>query len=233
LSMSELLAPAIRYAEDGIPMDHVKHALFGLMLNGLRRIPGGRFFLDGDKQKLGEDGPRVVYEGAVAERIAETVHQAGGVMSTQDLSDHLSSTEPLEVEPASTTHRGDVQIHTTPLPTQGGCASPGLQHLPGQFEHVIIEALRQAMRDGLRYIGDPATGGSLEVMLSHKRAQECADMVKMDRYILRSGGNAADAAVAMAACMQVLQPYGSGLGGDCFALYYNAHEKQVHCVDGR
>ncbi|KAL3169409.1 hypothetical protein MRX96_016510 [Rhipicephalus microplus] len=36
----------------------------------------------------------------------------------------------------------------------------------------------------------------------------------------------------MAACMHALQPFSSGLGGDCFALYYNAQEKQVHCVDG-
>ncbi|KAH7986822.1 hypothetical protein HPB51_026602 [Rhipicephalus microplus] len=50
--------------------------------------------------------------------------------------------------------------------------------------------------------------------------------------ILPSGGNAADAAVEMAACMHVLQPFSSGLGGDCFALYHNAQEKQVHCVDG-
>ncbi|KAL3210397.1 hypothetical protein MRX96_037180 [Rhipicephalus microplus] len=50
LSMSELLAPAIRYAEDGVPIDHVKWPTFRLMLNNLQRMPGGRFFLGEDNQ---------------------------------------------------------------------------------------------------------------------------------------------------------------------------------------
>ncbi|KAL1475730.1 hypothetical protein MTO96_019177 [Rhipicephalus appendiculatus] len=50
--------------------------------------------------------------------------------------------------------------------------------------------------------------------------------------VLRRGGNAADAAVAMAASMQVLQPFTIGIGGDCFALYYDASTKVVRCVDG-
>ncbi|KAL3210398.1 hypothetical protein MRX96_037181 [Rhipicephalus microplus] len=133
-------------------------------------------------EELGKHGPQVVYEGAVAKDIAEAVHQAGGVMSTQDLSDHMNSTEPLEVEPVSTTYR-DVAVHTTPLPTQGRCSSPGSQHISGQFEHVVIEALRCAMSDGLRYIGDSSAGGSLEEMLSQKRAGECADTIKLDRRV--------------------------------------------------
>ncbi|KAH6943481.1 hypothetical protein HPB50_021720 [Hyalomma asiaticum] len=141
-------------------------------------------------QKLGKDGPRVVYEGAVAESIAEAVHLAGGVMSTQDLSDHVNSVEPLEVEPASTTYRGDLAVHTTPLPTQGAVllqalnildrvGLKGLCQAPGQLEHVVIEAIRHSMGDGLRYIGDPATGGSLKEMLSPQRAHDCANLMNL------------------------------------------------------
>ena len=40
--------------------------------------------------------------------------------------------------------------------------------------------------------------------------------------ILARGGSAADAAVATAACMTVLEPTTNGIGGDAFALVWNA-----------
>ena len=50
--------------------------------------------------------------------------------------------------------------------------------------------------------------------------------------VLRDGGSAADAAVAVAAALQVTQPCVTGLGGDAFFLYYEAATKQVHAYNG-
>ena len=50
--------------------------------------------------------------------------------------------------------------------------------------------------------------------------------------ILRRGGNAADAAVATSAMMNVMDPGSCGVGGDCFALYFDAATKQVTALNG-
>lgn len=46
--------------------------------------------------------------------------------------------------------------------------------------------------------------------------------------VMKSGGNAVDAAVAMAAAMPLLEPTGNGLGSDCFALVWLEREKKLY-----
>ncbi len=50
--------------------------------------------------------------------------------------------------------------------------------------------------------------------------------------VLDAGGTAADACVAMAACMAVLAPMTTGMGGDAFLLFYEAETGRIIGADG-
>ena len=53
------------------------------------------------------------------------------------------------------------------------------------------------------------------------------------RAVLESGGNAFDAAIAVAAALAVVEPYSSGIGGGAFFLVHRAADGKTTMIDAR
>jgi gamma-glutamyltranspeptidase / glutathione hydrolase len=151
LPMSELLAPAIRYAREGIPITEVDAALWaqalaefeesGLpadQLAGLRetyRIDGrppraGEVFRNPDLAdsyaRLAAGGRESFYQGELARRIVGAVQEAGGALDRQDLDAHRGDW----VSPVSVRYRG-YDVYELPPSGQGITALQILNLLEG------------------------------------------------------------------------------------------------------
>ena len=64
-----------------------------------------------------------------------------------------------------------------------------------------------------------------------RRAMACTSIpqgAQIGLDIMKAGGNAMDAAVAMASAMPLLEPTGNGLGSDCFALIWVEKEQKLY-----
>ena len=112
---------------------------------------------------VAEQGPRGFYDGPVAEKLAQDVRDAGGIMTADDLRNY----QPLIRTPVRGSYRG-YDIVSMPQPSSGGVVLIESLNILEGFDlaalkqgsapslHLLIEAMKRAYADRARYLGDPA-----------------------------------------------------------------------------
>jgi gamma-glutamyltranspeptidase/glutathione hydrolase len=179
-SLSDVLAPAIRYAQEGFPVTEIfssywmeserkllrdTNAADTFLLRGHAPRPGEMFRnpdLAWSLQQVSRHGRKAFYQGEIAKRILATSQKLGGRMVAEDLAKFSSEW----VEPISSTYHGWT-VYELPPNGQGIGALvmlnlmerfPLAEFSPGSANafHVMIEAKKLAYADVLRYVCDPA-----------------------------------------------------------------------------
>ena len=171
------LAPAIRLARDGFPVDpryarvaklRESYLQSGIntgvfLANGKAPEPGfllRQTALAATLERIARFGAAGFYEGPVAQALVQTVNKAGGVWSAADLRGYRV----IEREPVRFTYRG-ASITAAALPSAGGIALAQTLGMLERFtldrigvpetDHLVVEALRRAFHDRARYLADP------------------------------------------------------------------------------
>jgi len=199
-SLGDVLESAIRYAREGYPVTEVIGSAWGRAEELLRADEDAReeFLRDGRAPRAGEqirhphlgdslaviaeEGADVVYEGAIADAIVETVQDRGGHLAVED----LAAFEPMFVDPDSVEY-GGTTVYELP-PTNQGPVAIGALAIADAVEarsrpyesadrvHAFAESLKRAFHDGRRYIADP-DAASVPVLHDRAYARRRADEV--------------------------------------------------------
>jgi len=183
LKLSDDLAPAIGYAEEGFPVTDLiaYYWAFGprlykglpgafiatYTLDGKERTPGkGDIFKNPDLARtlrlIGEKGRDAFYKGEIANEIDVFMRANGGFLRKTDFEKHTSTW----VEPVSVNYRG-YEVFELPPNGQGIAALQMLNILEGfdlrtmgrnspQTLHTMIEAKKIAWADRAKFYADPA-----------------------------------------------------------------------------
>jgi gamma-glutamyltranspeptidase / glutathione hydrolase len=200
LKLSDDLAPAIRYAEEGFPVTELiaYYWAFGprlykvlpgafletYTLDGKGRTPAkGDIFKNPSLAKtlrsIAEKGRDAFYKGEIADKIDEFMRANGGFLRKADFDKHTSTW----VEPVSTNYRG-YEVFELPPNGQGIAVLQILNILEGfdlramgrdspETLHTMIEAKKIAWADRAKFYADPAFAEiPLSGLLSKKYAAE-------------------------------------------------------------
>lgn len=199
-TLAELIAPAIRLAREGIPVeDDLADSLARFQPRLVRWPSSARIFLKPDGVALGEgdrlvqadladtlaaiarEGQRAFYEGRIGEKIVASVRDAGGLMTREDLRDY----RPLVRAPVRGSYRG-YEIASMPPPSSGGVHLVQILNILEGFRletrdagalHLMIEAMKPAYADRSEFLGDPAF---LRVPVAGLTAKPYADALRAE-----------------------------------------------------
>ena len=178
LPMTNILAPAIRYAREGFPVSEVIAHYFKSNRDRIGHYPGfaETYMPDGDVpgkgdmfrnprladtyEAIAEKGRDEFYKGDIARRIDAYMAEQGGLLSYDDLEAHTSEW----VTPVSTNYRG-WEVYELPPNGQGIAALQILNILEGydiaamgfgsaEYLHTLVEAKKLAFEDRAKYYVD-------------------------------------------------------------------------------
>lgn len=178
LPLKRSLAPAIRLAREGFPVDEHYRDMAQFRLEALRQSPSAaQIFLANNEvpeagytvrqpelaitlKALAAEGRDGFYKGPVARDLVAGVRAAGGIWTLEDLDEYRV----VERAPVTGEYRG-IRITAASPPSSGGIALVTMLNVlsgypldslaPADRTHLIVEAMRRAYRDRAEYLGDP------------------------------------------------------------------------------
>jgi gamma-glutamyltranspeptidase / glutathione hydrolase len=180
MSLSQVLQPAIEYAQEGFAVSEVvswqweslvpklstdEDSVRTWLVDGHAPRPGTLFRNPGlgrSLRRIAEEGRDGFYAGEVAREIEAKSRALGGLLTAADLASHTSTW----VDPVSTSYRGH-EIYELPPNGQGIAALEmlniledydlaGLGRESVEYWHLLIEAKKLAYADLTAHLADPA-----------------------------------------------------------------------------
>jgi len=203
--LPELLAPAIRLAAEGFPVDEKFRRLLDWRGEVMQRFPEtAAIFMPGGEvpdlgtiieqadlaevlRRLADEGHRGFYEGPTAAALVAGAREEGGIWTLDD----LAAYRVLERQPIRLDYEG-YELITAPPPSSGGIAIAQILNLiePYALEdldqvgrvHLLSEAMRRAYRDRALYLGDPDfVDIPTDMLLSEDYAAGLRASLRLDR----------------------------------------------------
>ncbi len=208
MKMSDLLQPAIRYADEGYPVMEKAAEDWGEVVDVLKRDPAAAatYLPNGDAPKPGQifknphlantlrqlasGGREAFYAGPIGRAIVDYCRQHGGFLTMEDLAAQHAEW----VQPISTNYRG-YDVYEMPPNGQGltvlialnileGFDLAAMKQQPDRYYHTEIEAIKLAFADRGRYIADPKFAKiPVEQLLSKQYAAKRRELIKPDSVL--------------------------------------------------